>query len=147
HRLVRDVPHGVDVERALADAYDMDDAGTVSVETTTTMRERGVDCFVRPDGAGRFLAPRPDARGAQTSPAPAPPHAALAALPHTLAYEPDVDAVLSALAARDAQAAVLLRPVTVAQIEATAHEGALMPPKSTFFWPKLRTGLVFRSMG
>jgi uncharacterized protein (DUF1015 family) len=34
--------------------------------------------------------------------------------------------------------------VTVEQIRATAHEGALMPPKSTFFWPKLRTGLVFR---
>ena len=41
---------------------------------------------------------------------------------------------------------VLLRPVTVAQIRATADEGALMPPKSTFFWPKLRTGLVFRDV-
>jgi len=35
----------------------------------------------------------------------------------------------------------------VAQIRATAGEGALMPPKSTFFWPKLRTGLLFRDLG
>ena len=44
------------------------------------------------------------------------------------------------------QYGVLLRPVTVDQIRATADEGALMPPKSTFFWPKLRTGLVFRDL-
>jgi uncharacterized protein (DUF1015 family) len=146
HRLIRDVPDGVDVARELARSYDMDDAGPVTVETTATMRERGVDCLVLPDGAGRFLAPRSGAVGAETDLASARLDAALADVPHTLAYEPDVDAVLAALATGDAQAAVLLRPVTVAQIEATAHEGALMPPKSTFFWPKLRTGLVFRSL-
>jgi len=43
-------------------------------------------------------------------------------------------------------AAVLIRPVSVAEIERTAREGVLMPPKSTFFTPKLRTGLVLRSL-
>ena len=43
-------------------------------------------------------------------------------------------------------AAVLIRPVSVAEIERTAREGLLMPPKSTFFTPKLRTGLVIRSV-
>ena len=40
-----------------------------------------------------------------------------------------------------ASAAVLIRPVSVAEIERTAREGLLMPPKSTFFTPKLKTGL------
>lgn len=43
--------------------------------------------------------------------------------------------------------AVLIRPVGVAEIERTAREGLLMPPKSTFFTPKLKTGLVLRPLG
>ncbi len=39
---------------------------------------------------------------------------------------------------------VLLRPATVAQIRAVAAARTRMPPKTTFFWPKPRTGLVFR---
>ena len=41
---------------------------------------------------------------------------------------------------------VLLRPVSIDQIAATANASALMPPKSTFFAPKPKTGLVIRSM-
>ena len=37
---------------------------------------------------------------------------------------------------------MLIRPVSVAEIERTAREGLLMPPKSTFFTPKLKTGFV-----
>jgi uncharacterized protein (DUF1015 family) len=146
HRLIRDVPDGVDVTRALARSYELDGAGPVGVATTATMLEREVDCLVLADGTGLFLTPRTDAFGAETALASARLDAALADVPHTLAYETDVHRVVAALGAGAAQTAVLLRPVTVAQIEATAHEGALMPPKSTFFWPKLRTGLVFRSM-
>ncbi len=43
-------------------------------------------------------------------------------------------------------AAVLIRPVGVDEIERTAREGLLMPPKSTFFTPKLLTGLVVRPL-
>ncbi len=46
----------------------------------------------------------------------------------------------------DADAAVLLRPVSVDRIAATARGGRLMPPKSTFFNPKPRTGMVFREL-
>jgi uncharacterized protein (DUF1015 family) len=45
-----------------------------------------------------------------------------------------------------ADAAVLLRAPTVDQIAAVADAGARMPPKTTFFWPKPLTGLVFRSL-
>lgn len=41
-------------------------------------------------------------------------------------------------------AAILIRPTGIEEIERTAREGLLMPPKSTFFTPKLRTGLAIR---
>ena len=73
---------------------------------------------------------------------------ALAAFPaHELTYQHGVDNVRRAVAGGAAQAGVLLRPATVAQIEATAHGGERMPPKTTFFHPKPKTGLVFRSLG
>jgi uncharacterized protein (DUF1015 family) len=46
----------------------------------------------------------------------------------------------------DAEIAVLVRPVTVNQIRQWARDRRLMPPKSTFFYPKPRTGMVFRSL-
>ena len=44
------------------------------------------------------------------------------------------------------QAAVLLRPVDVDTIRAAAAAGVRMPEKTTFFSPKPRTGMVFRSL-
>ena len=55
------------------------------------------------------------------------------------------DAVGAVNAGR-ADAALLLRPVTVDQISDWAHARQRMPPKSTFFRPKPRTGMVFRSL-
>ena len=73
---------------------------------------------------------------------------ALAALPpHELTYQHGADNVRAVVATGEAQAAVLLRPATVAQIAATAHGGERMPPKTTFFHPKPRTGQVFRDLG
>jgi uncharacterized protein (DUF1015 family) len=43
-------------------------------------------------------------------------------------------------------AAILVRPVSVARIEAIAEAGLRMPEKTTFFQPKPLTGLVFRSL-
>ncbi len=45
-----------------------------------------------------------------------------------------------------ADLAILMRPVTVSQIASYAHDKKRMPPKSTYFWPKPRTGMVFRSL-
>ena len=57
------------------------------------------------------------------------------------------DLAAAAVDKGDAAAAVLLRPATVAQIAETGRGGQRMPPKTTFFWPKPRTGLVFREVG
>ena len=60
-------------------------------------------------------------------------------------FQHGVDHVQAAVAKGDADAGILLRPASVAQIEANAHAGERMPAKTTFFHPKPRTGVVFRS--
>ncbi len=42
--------------------------------------------------------------------------------------------------------AFLMRPTPVAQVQAVAEAGENMPPKSTFFFPKLLTGLLFNPL-
>jgi uncharacterized protein (DUF1015 family) len=61
-------------------------------------------------------------------------------------YQHGVDLVVDAVQSGRAKAAILIRPVSVTEIERTARERLLMPPKSTFFAPKLLTGLVIRTM-
>jgi uncharacterized protein (DUF1015 family) len=66
--------------------------------------------------------------------------------PHHLEYQHGWDRAAAAVTKGDAQAAILLRPAPIAAIAATGRGGERMPPKTTFFWPKPRTGLVFRSV-
>jgi uncharacterized protein (DUF1015 family) len=62
-----------------------------------------------------------------------------------LAYSASADAVTEALGER-AQAAFLMRPTPVEQVRAVAAAGETMPPKSTYFYPKLPTGIVFNPL-
>jgi uncharacterized protein (DUF1015 family) len=64
-----------------------------------------------------------------------------------LAYARDVDEALSAVRSGRADAAFLLRPTPVEQVRAVAAEGETMPPKSTYFFPKLLSGLLFNPLG
>ena len=61
-------------------------------------------------------------------------------------FRHDAYAVAAMVAKGAVEAAILLRPVSVAQIEAVAEAGLRMPEKTTFFQPKPLTGLVFRSL-
>jgi len=72
--------------------------------------------------------------------------ALLGAGPVTVTYQAGADEVLRAVTAGEADAAVLLRPVTVAQIASVADGGRKMEPKSTYFFPKPRTGITFRPL-
>ena len=54
---------------------------------------------------------------------------------------PDIT-VDGSFAAGAAMAAFALHPTTVAQLLAIADAGKIMPPKSTWFEPKLRDGLL-----
>src|SRR5579875_621368 len=64
----------------------------------------------------------------------------------TVTYQHGVLEAARAVREHEAEAAVLLRPVAIDQIASVAHGGRRMPPKSTFFYPKPRTGLVFREL-
>jgi uncharacterized protein (DUF1015 family) len=46
----------------------------------------------------------------------------------------------------EARAAFITNEVTMAQVEAVCHSGAVMPAKSTFFFPKTLAGLLFSSL-
>jgi hypothetical protein len=73
--------------------------------------------------------------------------AALVGLPeHQLDFHQSAEVVAELARTGKAQAAVLVRPVAVRQIAAAARAGRRMPPKTTFFAPKPRTGLVFRRL-
>lgn len=63
-----------------------------------------------------------------------------------VAYEHDHAKIERHVRGDRTMAAVLLRPATVAQILEIAEGGQRMPPKTTLFVPKPRTGMVFRQL-
>jgi uncharacterized protein (DUF1015 family) len=63
--------------------------------------------------------------------------------PEGVTYTPSVDEALAAIESGGAEAAFLLRPPSLEQVWAVAAEGRTMPQKSTYFYPKLVSGLLF----
>lgn len=57
-----------------------------------------------------------------------------------------VTEVEDALRAKECQIAALIPPATMDHVESIAGNHEKMPPKSTYFYPKLPTGLVFNSL-
>jgi uncharacterized protein (DUF1015 family) len=67
--------------------------------------------------------------------------------PSGVTYTPRADEAIAAVDRGDAAAAFLLEPVTVEQVARFAHAGETMPQKSTFFYPKLTSGLLLHPTG
>ncbi len=63
-----------------------------------------------------------------------------------LAYTRDEADARRAVDAGEAQAAILVRPTRLEQLAAVAMAGDVMPQKSTYFYPKLLTGMVFNPL-
>ena len=63
--------------------------------------------------------------------------------PAGVSYTAYADEAIAAVDRGEAAAAFLLEPVTVDQVARFAHAGDVMPQKSTFFYPKLTSGLLF----
>ena len=64
----------------------------------------------------------------------------------SLAYTADAHAAFAAVRTGGAAAAVLLNPTKVEQVFAVADAADVMPPKSTYFIPKVPSGLVLRPL-
>jgi len=146
HRLVSGT--GADNLIALLEPwFDPGDA-TVPGDAAHRMAAAGSLAVVRPDGTARLIRPREDAFDGVADLDSARLAHALGALPDlSVHYQHGVEHVVRAVREARADAGVLLRPATVAQIAVNAHAGDRMPPKTTFFHPKPRTGAVFRSLG
>ncbi|HET6949017.1 MAG TPA: DUF1015 domain-containing protein [Acidimicrobiales bacterium] len=147
HRLVDGLPAGFDAVAALDPWFEALGPPPPGVDLAAAMLDAGALAAVTPAGTV-LLRPRPEAMADVRDLDSARLDAALATLPeHELRFQHGIDNVQAAVAGGEAQLGVVLRPATVAQIEATAHGGERMPPKTTFFHPKPKTGLVFRDLG
>jgi len=60
-----------------------------------------------------------------------------------LTYTRSAAEARSAVESGDVQAAILVRPTSLEEIAAVASAGDVMPQKSTYFYPKLLTGMAF----
>ncbi|MCO5315172.1 MAG: DUF1015 domain-containing protein [Solirubrobacterales bacterium] len=63
-----------------------------------------------------------------------------------LAYARTITDAEAAITDGTAQAAFILRPTPIEQVRAVAAAGETMPPKSTFFHPKLLSGMAFNPL-
>jgi uncharacterized protein (DUF1015 family) len=61
-------------------------------------------------------------------------------------YTPRAEEAVALVDSGTAQAACLLRAPTIEQVTATARAGETMPQKSTYFYPKLLSGLLFHKV-
>lgn len=147
HRLVSGLPGDFDVLAALSPFFDLTPTEVADATILDRMEKAGGPAIVTPAGAWLLLARPETVEAADQDLDSSRLEVALAALPdHDVTYQHGWDLAVGAVDRGDAQAAVLLRPVTVDQIASTGRGGERMPPKTTFFWPKPRTGLVFREV-
>lgn len=146
HRVYRDIGHH-DLIGALSVGFELMPAGPVDRSVLAEMDRRACLCLVDRDGKGTWLTPRPGAFDGIRALDGVWLEQLLDSTTATVTYQHGVSELHELIAADESvTAAVLIRPVSVAEIERTAREGLLMPPKSTFFTPKLRTGLVVRPL-
>ena len=147
HRVLRSLPAGFDLLGAVEPFFEVFETPALDETILARMEDAGALGLVLPSGTW-LLRPRPSTVEAAS-------HAldssrldvALATLPgHDVSFQHGADLAADFVRAGDADAAVLLRPATVAQIATISHGGRRMPPKTTFFYPKPATGLVFRSL-
>ncbi|MFN8022267.1 MAG: DUF1015 domain-containing protein [Acidimicrobiales bacterium] len=145
HRLYRGIEPAA-LETVLARSFELAPAGPIDASFATRVVAEGSLCLVHADGTGTWLRPRAEAFDGVRQLDGALLEHALADTDAEVGYQHGVQHVVDLVRSGDAAAGVLIRPTSIDEIRRTAHEGLLMPPKSTFFTPKLRTGLVMRPL-
>ena len=146
HRLLSGLPDGTDLLGTLSEHFEILEAESMEPSRLPArMADAGAMALVTASGTW-LLRPRPGS-AADEDVDSRRLDVALKSFPeHAVTFQHGADRAVAEVRAGRAQAAVLLRPVTVAQIAATGEGGRLLPPKTTFFQPKLRTGMVFREV-
>jgi uncharacterized protein (DUF1015 family) len=135
-----------DLRTALAHFYTFEAGISVDDNTLQEMYKRGSLVFIDDRMSVSWMTPKVGVFDSVRELDSARLEYALAGVDHTVGYQHGVTEVRQLVVDGKAAAAILIRPVSVAEIRRTADEGLLMPPKSTFFAPKLRTGLVMREL-
>lgn len=143
HRLYR--ADADELRTALSAVFDLQQAPTPTGRELAELVTSGRLILLEPDRAS-WLTPKADVfEGVRALDGAWLEHA-LAQTEHSVEYQHGLAETLDAVESGRCDAAVLIRPPGIEEIERTAREGLLMPPKSTFFTPKLRTGFVLRTM-
>jgi len=135
-----------DLRAALSQFYTFEATTSVDDKTLQEMNRRGSLVFIDEGMSVSWMTPKPGAFDSIRALDSARLEYALAGVDHTVGYQHGATEVQQIVKGGTATAAILIRPVSVDEIKRTANEGLLMPPKSTFFTPKLRTGLVMREL-
>jgi uncharacterized protein (DUF1015 family) len=140
HRLISGLPEGFDLVGALEPFFE--------TEAVADVPRSGSMALITAEGVWRLTPRQSTIDAAEADLDSARLDVAVRALPAgaEVRFQHGVDLVAGAVAKGEAQAAVLLRPATVEQIAETGRGGERMPPKTTFFFPKPRTGMVFRAL-
>jgi len=143
HRLLSGLPDGFDVAGALAEWFEPVAAGADVDDLPDRMAAAGALGLVLPESTWLLRPRRPDPDRSDSELL----EAALAALPpHSVDFHHSPQVVAKAVTGGEAEAGVLLRPVAMGHIAGAAAAGRRLPEKTTFFWPKPRTGMVFRRL-
>jgi uncharacterized protein (DUF1015 family) len=161
HRLLDRGPSLEEARRALAPQFKLTGVrgAEAAARAATGSKSPYAFALVEPGGAGLVAEALPEAEG--LLPAEAPPSLRAldtfflhqAVLPRVLnvpddavRYAHSLREVEDALAAGRCRLAVLMRPTPVSQIVDVAEARQSMPAKSTFFHPKLPSGLVIHPL-
>ena len=143
HRIIT-LPAGLDPVGWLATWFDATRDEPVDASIRSRLRDAASLALVTPRGTW-LLHPRAGAFAEGIELDSQRIAAALAATPEaSVRSHHDVATVVAAAQNDSDTIGVLLRPATVSQIRAVAEARTRMPAKTTFFWPKPRTGMVFR---
>jgi uncharacterized protein (DUF1015 family) len=146
-RLLSGLPDGLDLVDVFASWFDVARAGDFDDRTTAALGESSALALVMASGCWLLHAKDGTAEAAGSDLYSSMVALAVAELPdHEMDFANSWQAAVAAVGADEAQAAILLPPVRIDQIAAWAHARRLMPPKSTYFHPKPRTGMVFRPL-
>ena len=143
HRVYSEVSPA-NLRAGLASCFDFSPIEQVSDELLAAMVEQGRLVLLWPDGSAQWLIPIDGAFDSIRSLDGLWLETALANTAINLAYQHGFTETLNMVTSGAVTAGVLIRPTSIAEIRRTARERLLMPPKSTFFTPKLLTGWVIR---